>query len=854
MKSSETNNQTLNWYAPAPDSYDETRQPDGTLKPHWDYFINSLRQLGGEELERRREQGNLFLRENGVTYNVYGDPDGLNRPWQLDPVPFLIDNTEWATIEAGLTQRAELLNLILADLYGPRELIRKGLLPLELIYSHRGFQRPCDQVQLPGAQQLIIYAAEMARGPDGRMWILNDRTQAPSGAGYALENRMAMTHILPSLFRDCHVHRHAMFFRTLRNSLAALSPRNTEDPGIVVLTPGPHNETYFEHAYLAAYLGYNLVQGNDLTVRDGRVWLKALDGLKPVDVILRRVDDDYCDPLEMRADSQLGVAGLMEVARRGNVAIANPLGSGVLENPALMAFLPAIARHFLGQDLVMPSVATWWCGHEQERSHVLKQLNQMVIKPIYRHRSSRPLFGPNLSRKELENLRTRINAQPHLYVGQEMVSFPTIPALIDGSIEPRHAVMRGFLAASNNSYAVMPGGLTRTARHKDGIDVSNQSGGISKDTWVLSAEAEQHVSLWQSAAVGAVTTRRSIVPSRMADNLFWVGRYAERAEMVCRFLRTVLRKWIEVQEFGEENDSTALQHMLRALTHLTGSYPGFVGEEAEAKLAEPDTELAALILDPAYPGSLPSILRALVQTAYAARDLWSVDSWRLMDDIEYGWGAKSNRTRVSTHAQLDSLDDLITALMAFSGLSAESMMREQGWRFLDIGRRLERGYLSCTLLRSLVTSAHSQEVGHKLLEATLITNESLITYRRRYRSFLQLPSTLELLFFDSRNPRSVVYQLDRLQEHVSVLPRETSHTQLSAEERLVLEAISQLRLTDAQNLAKPGQDATFYEDLDQCLARVTHLLSRTGDVLADSYFSHTQAPQQLTPVQAELEP
>lgn len=855
MKQPRTDQPPFDGYAPNPDRYDETRQADGGLKPHWEFFLNSLQQLGGDELERRREQGAQFLRENGVTYNVYGDPDGLNRPWQLDPLPFLIASDEWKTIEAGLVQRAELLNLILKDLYGPRELIRKGLLPLELIYNHRGFQRPCDQVQLPGMHQLIIYAAEMARGPDGRMWILNDRTQAPSGAGYALENRMAMTHILPSLFRDCHVHRHAMFFRELRGSLAALTPRNTEDPGIVVLTPGPHNETYFEHAYLAAYLGYNLVQGNDLTVRDGRVWLKALDGLKPVDVILRRVDDDYCDPLEMRADSQLGIAGLLEVARRGNVAIANPLGSGVLENPALMAFLPAIAQHFLRQDLIMPSVATWWCGHAQERDHVLKQLNKLVIKPVYRHRSARPLFGPNLSRKELEGLRVRIRAQPHLYVGQEVVSFPTIPALIDGHIEPRHAVMRSFVAACDTGYVAMPGGLTRTALDKDGIDVSNQTGGVSKDTWVLSTEPERHVSLWQSPLVGGgVTTRRSIVSSRTADNLFWVGRYAERAEMVSRFLRTLLHKWIEVQEFGEDSDSACLQQLLPALTHLTGSYPGFIGETAEQLLLAPEVELAALIQDAEHPGSLPSTLRALIQTAYAARDLWSSDTWRVMDEIEHTWAAKSTRSRVDTNAQLDSLDQLITALMAFSGLSAESMMREQGWRFLDIGRRIERGYLSCSLLRSLVTTAHSQDIEHKVLEATLVTHESLIAYRRRYRSFLQLPSTLELLFFDASNPRSVIYQLDRLQEHVAVLPRDASRTQLSAEERLVLEATSQLRLTDALSLARLEPGGMFYQELDERLERVSQLLARTGEVLADSYFSHTQGQQQLTPLQPGFEP
>ena len=857
MNQSETNtdSQACDWYAPDPDRYDESRTPDGVLKPHWNYFIKSLQQLGCDEMERRREQGAQFLRENGVTYNVYGDPDGLNRPWELDPLPFLIASEEWAAIEAGLIQRAELLNLILADLYGPRELIRKGLLPLELIYNHHGFQRPCDQVLLAGAHQLIIYAAEMARGPDGRMWILNDRTQAPSGAGYALENRMAMTHILPSLFRDSHVHRHAMFFRALRSSLAAIAPVNKDDPSIVVLTPGPHNETYFEHAYLSAYLGYNLVQGNDLTVRDGRVWLKALDGLKPVDVILRRVDDDYCDPLELRGDSQLGVAGLLEVARRGNVAIANPLGSGVLENPALMAFLPAIAQHFLGQDLSLPSVATWWCGQTNEREHVLKNLDKLVIKPIHRHRNSRPLFGPNLSRKELESLRVRIRAHPYLYAGQELVSFSTIPALINGKAEPRHAVMRSFLAAREDGYVVMPGGLTRTALDKDGVDVSNQAGGISKDTWVLASEPERHVSLWQQPDVGStISARRNIVPSRMADNLFWVGRYCERAEMICRFLRTVLRKWIEVQEFGDEDDSICLQHLLRALTHLTGSYPGFVGEGADELLARPEQELASLTLDRARLGSLPATLRSLVQTAYAARDLWSSDTWRLMDELERTLSTKSTRTRNDISIQLDHLDQLVTALMAFSGLSAESMLREQGWHFLDIGRRIERGLLTSTLLRSLLVTSYPQEIEHKLLEAALITHESLIAYRRRYRSFLQLPGTLELLFLDASNPRAVLYQLDRLQEHISALPRDNKRTQLSAEERLVLEATTQMRITDAQSLATLEAGETLYKELDQRLARTSHLISRISEVLADSYFSHTQGPQQLTPVQPELEP
>jgi len=848
-------NPACEWYRPSAGEYDEAWTSDGALKPHWEFFIGALQSLGCGELEQRRGQGAQFLRENGVTYNVYGDPEGLNRPWELDPIPLLIGSEEWSGIEAGLTQRAEVMNLILADLYGPRDLIRLGLLPLELIYSHRGFLRQCDQVRLPGAHQLILYGVDMARGPDGRMWIITDRSQAPSGAGYALENRMAMSHILPSLFRDCHVHRHALFFRSLRAGLAALAPLNKDDPTIVVFTPGPHNETYFEHAYLAAYLGYNLVQGNDLTVRDGRVWLKALDGLKPVDVILRRVDDDYCDPLELREDSQLGVAGLLEVARRGNVSIANPLGSGVLENPALMAFLPAIARHFLGQDLRLPSVATWWCGQAKERDHVLKNLDRMVIKPLYRHRAARPMFGQNLSKKELESLRVRIRAHPHVFVGQELVSFSTTPALIDGRVEPRHAVMRSFMVARENGYAVMPGGLTRTAVRAGEVDVSAQSGGISKDTWVLASEPEKHVSLWQQPLAGrGVAGGRSIVPSRAADNLYWVGRYTERAELATRFLRTLLRTYTEAREFREIVDLESLPHLLRALTHLTGTYPGFVGDDAEKRLDNPEPELIALIVDGTRAGSLHATLDAFVQTAYAARDLWSGDSWRVITDIENAW-CRKRASRVSLNAEWDRLDDLVTALMAFAGLNAESMLREQGWRFLDIGRRIERALLTATLMRSLLVTEHGEDVEHALLETVLTTQESLIAYRRRYRSFLELPATLEILLFDPANPRAMLYQLDRLQEQVAQLPLIDGGGHSSVAQRLVLEAATQLRLTDPQSLAEAAGDAGWNQELDQRLARIWHLLGRLSDTLTDIYFSHTLGPQALTPITPpEFEP
>ena len=510
---------------------DEMLNRDKSINPHWHTFMQALNTLGLTEMESRHEEVQRLLRENGVTYVVHGEQHG-HRPWTLDPIPLIISNTDWETISAGLKQRAELLNLILMDLYGERTLIKEGLIPPEVVYAHAGFLRACVGLNAPGLPFLLNYAADSARGPDGKMWVLSDRTQAPSGAGYALENRTALARALPHLFGEVGVHRLSFFFRSLQNSILGMplqyqlgqlenatriAARQIDNPHVVVLTPGPLNETYFEHAYLASYLGYTLVQGDDLTVWDGRVWLKSIDGLRPVDIILRRVDDTFCDPLELRQDSRLGVAGLLEVIRRGNVIVINPLGSGVLENPGLMPFLPNISKRLIGEDLRLPSVATWWCGHPKQQEYVLANLRKLVIKPIHRQRGGRSLFGMELSSAERDALRDRINAEPHLYVGQEHVHLSTTPSLIEGALEPRRAILRNFLFWEKEGYAVMPGGLTRCAGEKEELTISIQDGGVSKDTWVLAPEPEPHISLWQQQT-GRIQTAgrvcRTIEPSR----------------------------------------------------------------------------------------------------------------------------------------------------------------------------------------------------------------------------------------------------------------------------------------------------------------------------------------------------
>ena len=871
---------------------DEMLSRDGQINLHWHDFMKALDTLGLSEMESRHKEVQRLLRENGVTYVVHGEQQG-HRPWELDPIPLIISDGDWQTISTGLTQRAELLNLILMDIYGERRLITDGLIPPEVIYAHSGFLRTCVGITPTDSGFLLNYAADLARGSDGRMWVLGDRTQAPSGAGYALENRTALARALPNFFGEVGVHRLSFFFRSLQNSVLDLplqyefgqlesatriAQHRTDNPHVVVLTPGPLNETYFEHAYIANYLGYTLVQGDDLTVWDGRVWLKSLDGLRPVDIILRRVDDIFCDPLELRQDSRLGVAGLLEAVRQKNVIVINPLGSGVLDNPGLMPFLPRIAKHLMDEDLRLPSAATWWCGEPKQRDYVLANLKKLVVKPIYRRPGGRPLFGTELSNVELDTLRTRINAEPHLYVGQEYICFSTTPSLIAGKLEPRRAVLRSFLFAEKDGYAVMPGGLTRCEGETEKLTVSIQEGGVSKDTWILAPEPEPHISLWQQRTGRMQTVGASEgLSSRAAENLFWVGRYAERAEGHARLLRIMLDKakmgkmGLETSRLGqvsparlftetfgddarEVSELTYLRSMLRSLTGLTSSHPSFANKSEQSL----EGELLSIMLDTENSGSLVSTLQALVSAAYAVRDRWSTDTWRVMNNIENlcatleksipengDVGTQVLTDLVLQEAELALLDQLMIFLSALSGLNAESMTQTIGWISLDIGRRIERSLLLIVLCRSSLVAVQDEWVEDLLLESVLAAAECLITYRSRYRSALHFPTVLELLLLDEDNPRALLYQLKRLEEQIRVLPREKFGYRLSEEEQLILEALTQLQLSNTIDLAERSEHTTQRTGLEKLLVRLAQILIEISDVLTHTYFSHIQRPQQL---------
>ncbi len=840
------------FYATKLEAYDEMFAGEGERLPHWQPLTREIDQLGREGLERRRLEAQRLLRENGVTFNVHDGLRGATRPWQLDPIPLFISDAEWTVLEAGLVQRAELLNRLLVDLYGAQTLLKQGLLPPELVFGHAGFQRPCVGIPPSGERPLVLCSCNLARGPDGRLWVLDDRTQSPSGAGYALENRMVMTRIASALFRECHVKRLAGFFQPLRDRLARLAPQNREDPRVVVLTPGPYSPTYFEHAYLANYLGYALVQGDDLTVRDGRVWLKSLEGLRQVDVILRRLDDAYCDPLELREDSRLGVTGLVQAARLGRVAIANPIGSGVLENSGLMPFLPGIARHFFGEDLKLPSVATWWCGQKRECAFVLDNLEKLVIKPIHRTRGYRAIFAAQLTAAERSELRERIRRKPHLYIGQEIVSFSTAPSLVDGWIKPRHAVLRSFLVAGDHGYIAMPGGLTRIAAQEGELVVSNRAGGLSKDAWVLSKDPVRYVSLWrQPAADQVLPFRAEPLPSRAADNLFWAGRYMERAEGTARLLRAIYLLKREMRNGNSQVSKTYLHSLLRALTHVTSAYPGFVGKGGAKLLEKPRGELNSLLHDAGRAGSLAAILQSFGQTTLTVRDYWPAEIWRVIDAIQGSWADNEEAPGAGTYRVEERLDHLIMQLVAFSGLCAESMTREAGWLLLDIGRRLERALGLISLVRATLVANTGGGVQRQLMETVLVICDSLNTFRRRYRSYMHLPTVLELLLMDQQHPRSLAYQLDRLQQHIAALPHGQRLQRLGEDERCILAAYTELRLADAAQLSRSEEGEGCCQGLDELLAGQAEHLWRLSDVITSSYFSHAQPPQQLSPQQQD---
>jgi uncharacterized circularly permuted ATP-grasp superfamily protein/uncharacterized alpha-E superfamily protein len=812
-------------YRPAANTWDDYVDPQGTPRPVGDSLRHFLVGLGPRGLRHRYEQLRQLVRDHGVAFSVPGDARAGDREWQLDMLPQLVDAPAFAALNRGIIQRARLLEAVLADVMGPQRLVREGWLPARLVLGNPAFLRPCHGLR--PRRRLVLYAADLTRLPNGEFRLLRDRTQSPTGLGYTLENRLVVSRTLEEPFRTGNVERLAPFFHALREALAALSPTKRDHPSVVLQGSGAWSPTYFEQAFLAQYLGFPLVEGGDLTVRDRRVVLKTLGGLSPVDVIFRQPGDDFCDPLELRPDSSLGVPGLVEATRSHHVAVGNALGAGLLQSTAFLPFLPRIAEGFFQDPLSLESAPTFWCGDPAALSHVLANLDSMVVRPAWPGFNPTLVMGAQLRGEAREDFVALLRATPEAFVGQEAQPLGHAPTLVGTDIVPRPCVLRLYAVAKGDEHLVMPGGLSLASPTANELNIAAARGALAKDVWVQGATPVKAFSLLPPASrVIELSRGGADLPSRSADNLFWLGRYAERSESLARLARHLLA---QLADGPDRVDATGdLPILFEVLATAT-----------ECPAPERDAEfmpwLAKALCSAAAPGSLHNTLRSAVRSAASVRDRLSADTFRVIGQLFEESTRGADMVHVRSFGALSAfLDRVVTSLSALAGLATESMTRGHGWRFLDMGRRLERAVQLVSLLRVSFASGEEQEGA--LLETLLDVADSGITYRRRYLAGLHPAAVVDLLLLDDGNPRAVLFQIAALVEHLDRLPGDTSRARLRPEQRLALAALARLQLLDLLPACAPreGKPPVLYELLEE----IERDLTRLSEYLCGGYLNH----------------
>lgn len=778
----------LDQYQPLSGIPDELIDGQGQPREYWLRFLSALAQAPAREMDEHFALATRHIRDTGVSYRIYGEAN--ERTWPINPLPLILGHSEWLDIVEGVEQRASLMEAVLKDLYGPAALVTEGFLPAAAVTGSADFVRPLRGVPPPGGRYLHLYAVDLGRGPDGRWWVLDDRSQAPSGAGYALENRLVLSRAYAALYDAMNVERLAPFFSAFRDGLAAAAERS--EPRICLLTPGPYSETYFEQAHLARYLGLMLVEGEDLVVRQGQAHIRTIAGLKRADVIWRRVDADFIDPLELSSASRLGVPGLIEAIRAGGAVVTNLPGSGLVESRALLGFLPALAQRLLGQDLKLPNIATWWCGQPQERAHVMANLDNLAIAGAFRGpgrgpASSEARLMADLSPTEREALTQAMDERPMDFVGQEVVRLSTMPAFRNGSIAPSPFVLRVYAAATPHGWKVMPGGFCRISHTPDARAVSMGEGAEAADVWVLSDRPVPRVSLLAQRDQVHVRRIPGHLPSRAADNLFWLGRYLERAEATLRLIRGLRTSLMESESAvrGAGETLAKIQAMLAAW--------GAVNKKA---LALPPGEVALLAVgDRDSFGSVISLVRSARRAASSTRERLSADFWRLLVELETRLSLDTARGGSKAEV-LDRVEGALQTLASLTGFSHDNMIRGDGWRFLDMSRRIERGVNTCRVMRQFAGEDSTVDDLDLLLDLA----DSQITYRARYMEGMALTPVRDLVMLDPFNPRSVAFQVLALREHLTALPKLREDGMMEEPRRQVVRIAAELEAEEAARL------------------------------------------------------
>lgn len=823
-------------YHPPTDTFDEAFRERGQARPEWQSLLDGLERMGDAELRRRWQQAQAQINRDGVTYNPHDDNDIVSRPWLLDAIPMILAEHEWDDLNRRLNQRARVLEALLNDLTGEQRVLKDRIVPPDLLYGHPAWYPSYQHLTPPTQRPLTYSVTDLARAPDGQWWATGDRTRSPFGLGYLLENRIVTSRMLSHLFRRMPVRRLAGFFATLKKQLRDLAPRFRENPRIVLWTRGPQSRGYFEDSYLARYLGYTLAEGDDLAVRGNRVQLLTLGGLLPVEVLLRRVDDDDTDSVELNPQSQIGISALLDVVRSGRVAVANSIGSRLVESPAFLPFLPAVCRHLLDEELQLPSVGTWWCGDAAARSHVLENLDRMLIRPAYRMADIRPTVGRTLDAAQRQELANRITAEPGSFVGQEIISRSTTPVLTENGVEPWYVGLRSFLVATSDGFEALPGGLARVSADSDSLNFTMTDGERSQDVWVVSESPVEQVSLLKGPTT-QIEPRRSgaELPSRVADNFFWLGRYAERAAQSARLLRTLLTN-LE----SEDTDGPGNAPLLRMLAGQGQIDPDHVVKELSRTMTDAVTTLPETVLDRSRPLSLQSTVDNVVRTAERVRDRISQDMWRAVDRLQAQFIQAASVRNPQSADLMVLLENSQESLSALVGLVAEGMTRTLGWRFFDLGIRLERTWQTMEILRSSFAEHRNDDAD--TLEALLTTADSLMTYRTRYLATLQVPVILDLLITDTSNPRSMTYQLSRINEHLNAMPGNAERALMTPEQKLAMSLANTVRLVDIYELSQ-FQNERGRVQLTQLLKRLEEQLPRLSDAISSRFLIHAGLPR-----------
>lgn len=811
--------------------YDEFIDAAGDIRPGWQELADCIAERGRGGLDRLRNTVRNLVDDDGITY-VRVDQnapteDAVAEPWRLDALPLLISTTDWDTLEAGLVQRSRLLDAVLTDLYGERRSITSGVLPPQLLFAHPGYVRAAHGIQVPGRHQLFLHGCDVSRNTAGSFVVNADWTQAPSGAGYALAGRRVIAHAASDMYERIAPRPASPWAQALRLALIDAAPESAAEPMVVVLSPGTQSETAFDQAYLAGVLGFPLVESADLVVREGRLWMRSLGTLKRVDVVLRRVDAGYVDPLDLRPDSRLGVVGLVEVMRRGAVTVVNTLGSGILESPGLLHFLPQLAEMLVGETPMLASPQTYWGGVDVERSHLLSHLSSLLVKPTT---GGDTIVGPALTAAQRDELAARIAAEPWRWIGQEPPQFSSAPTdYHPGGVSAAEVGVRLFTVAQRGGYAPMSGGLGFLPA--PGNSAYTMDTVAAKDVWVRTPDRARAVpSPAVDLPVMTPSPTRSITSPRVLSDLFWLGRYAERAEQTARLLTVTRERYHEYRYRQDMEESQCVPVLLGAIGALTGTDTGAGDDDHEAIAVAPST-LWSLTADRRRPGSLAQSVERLGQAARGVRDQMSNDTWMVLAAVERAVALNKTGSPPDSHAPADAY--LLTAhtqtlagMLALSGMAAESMVQDIGWTMMDIGKRIERGLGLTALLRATLGTVRPPGAEQAVTESMLVACESSVIYRRRTLGKISVSAVADLLLFDSENPRSLVFQFERLRADLKRLP---SASGTSRPERLADEIAATLRRADPDDLeiiAADGTRAELVELLDGLHTELRELSSR----------------------------